>query len=515
MLAVLDVNQSLTTSTYQHPLIQHLNPTFDQVAIRDAAITEVAIQLLPSDTQEQENLLLRFSLSQNKEQGQNSVSSYPLYYQRKEIGCLHLTQSVTSIGHNANEQLCQLMSRQLALLIKRYQSSNLSHHYLGKDLSLTGYSEPLLALDDFIEKAASTSCPVTIEGALGSEKLSVASAIHYNSKIKHKTFVEINCSTLCTEKFQLKLIRCFNLAQAGCVFLHGIDTLSLPQQNLLAQLLSTSTVPNVSGHNVGNVTNVRLLISTTMPLLELVEKKLFDRELYEHFNFLHVQIPSLSSRKEDIPFILEKLLKKYRLFTQQSFDEEVMQTLCNHHWSDNYAELERVVARLLTLAAANPVNLIDVKNHVPKILVSAGLLTPKNDTNTLTTGNFDLTSCLMNKDYQQLTRLHLGLQKALLYLAENYTESISLTTLAKNAFVSPSHLSYLFKFYLKKSFKQILSELKIERAKQIFATSPHIRITDVSLDVGFGDLSHFEKIFKRYTQMTPRQYKSRHKHSHG
>jgi AraC-like DNA-binding protein len=152
------------------------------------------------------------------------------------------------------------------------------------------------------------------------------------------------------------------------------------------------------------------------------------------------------------------------------------------------------------------VSLIDIENHAPEILIEETL----RSSNT-TSNNFDLKTHLINKDYQKFNHLHLGLQKALHYLAENYTESLSLTSLAQGAFISPSHLSHLFKHYLKKTFKQILSELRIERAKQIFIATPLIRVTDVSLDVGFGDLSHFEKIFKRYTDMTPREFKNRHK----
>jgi len=506
MPAVLNVHPALTPYTNQNSLIQYLNPTFDQSVIQDAAISDLAIQLYQVDTKEQFDPSLCLNVNQNKIKGNNHLSSYPIVYQRKKIGSLHLIGSALDTEHKIQEQKhFQGLTKKLALLIKRYQATNLSHKYLGKDLSLTGYSEPILALDSFIEKAASTYCPVIIEGAFGSEKLCVASAIHYNSQIKHKPFIEINCSTPSTEEFQQNLILCFKQAQGGCVFLHDIDELSLSQQNLLTELLSASTSPGVSGHKLESVTNVRLLVSTTSSLAGLTEKKLFARGLYQYFNFLHVQIPALSKRKEDIPYILEKLIKKYCLFPEQEFSEEVNQAFCNYQWPDNYSELERVVTRLLTLSTSNPINLADLKLHTPEIL--AKHLKKKGNAE-FSCEVLDLTNSLINKDYQKFTRLHVGLQKALHYLAENYTESMSLTTLAQNAFISPSHLSYLFKFYLQKPFKQVLSELKIERAKQIFATNPHIRITDVSLDVGFGDLSHFEKMFKRYTKMTPREYKN-------
>jgi YesN/AraC family two-component response regulator len=105
--------------------------------------------------------------------------------------------------------------------------------------------------------------------------------------------------------------------------------------------------------------------------------------------------------------------------------------------------------------------------------------------------------------------MHSGLYKALKYIANNYEREVTLSELAANVYVSASHLSYLFKHHLRKSFKQILSELRIERAKQRISESPYARITDIFQEVGFGDLSHFEKIFKRYTGVTPREYKKK------
>lgn len=496
---------ALTPYNPQHSLIQHLNPTIEQVSIHKKAISEVTIQLDHSDTPEKSNPLLYFNSNEKSTDVGKINTSYPIFYQRKKIGSLHLKHSPFELKNKEKEHF-KVITQKLALLIKRHQATHLSHHYLGKELYLTGYSEQLLYLDSFIEKAASISCPIIIEGAAGSEKLCVASAIHYNSRIKHKPFIEINCSTPNIEEFKNNLLQCFEQAQGGCIYLHGIDTLSLSQQNLLTELLSASTTPGLAGHQVKSVHNVRLLVSTTTPLSKLVDNKLFAKELYEYFNFLHVNIPALSKRKEDIPHILEKLIKKYCLFPEQGFNEEVNTALCNYHWPENYAELERVVTRLLTLSVSNPVSLIDIENHAPEILIEETL----RSSNT-TSNNFDLKTHLINKDYQKFNHLHLGLQKALHYLAENYTESLSLTSLAQGAFISPSHLSHLFKHYLKKTFKQILSELRIERAKQIFIATPLIRVTDVSLDVGFGDLSHFEKIFKRYTDMTPREFKNRHK----
>jgi len=114
---------------------------------------------------------------------------------------------------------------------------------------------------------------------------------------------------------------------------------------------------------------------------------------------------------------------------------------------------------------------------------------------------------LLNKQFDRFETFHPALKKALVYLAENYRQPVSLQELSQNAFVSPSHLSYLFKMHTKRSLKQILAELRITSAVEIIRQNPNTRITDVSLEVGFGDLSLFEKLFKRYTGFSPRQFK--------
>ena len=159
------------------------------------------------------------------------------------------------------------------------------------------------------------------------------------------------------------------------------------------------------------------------------------------------------------------------------------------------------------MANHNPITLDELENHAPEI-INNPLLPAVNDIGQQQSLKEKLIPSLMLKSYELFNSLHGGLQKALKFLAENYSREITLTELAQNAFVSPSHLSFLLKNFAGRSFKQILAELRIEKAKQMFDATPNARITDVSLDVGFGDLSHFEKIFKRHTGVTPRQYKN-------
>ncbi|WP_163547000.1 helix-turn-helix transcriptional regulator, partial [Klebsiella pneumoniae] len=89
-----------------------------------------------------------------------------------------------------------------------------------------------------------------------------------------------------------------------------------------------------------------------------------------------------------------------------------------------------------------------------------------------------------------------------LYLGEHFAESISLDQLARQAHVSPSHLSFLFRSTLDIQFKTLLGRIRIHKAKEILAAQTRRQITDVAMSVGFTDLSHFEKSFRRVVGQT-------------
>lgn len=442
--------------------------------------------------------------------GNNSdYISYPILYQKRKIGDLRLEDPAEVRNHSA---LLPGLTKKIALLLKRFQATELKEHYIGKELCLAGYSENLLILEDFIEKAASACCPVIITGPTGSETLSVASAIHSNSAISEQPFVEINCVTTGEKIFHRQILRGFKRAQGGCVFINHIDELSLEQQNILTELLSSRVKLRSSFYQRANAENVRLIVSASKSLNSLVERKLFSRRLLAELNFLSVQVPPLTKRREDIPSIIDKLLCKYRVSAEQFLTPDAIVVLQNHSWPGNYEELERVLARVVSLSNEVEIDVPQIREFAPDILdcsaISSSII-PSDSLNDNDSKNTpQLIDILLNQRFELLDGYHPGLQKALKYLSHNYCQEISLSLLSNNAFISPSHLSFLFKSALAISFKPLLAGMRIEKAKQILKGKPNSRITDVSLEVGFGDLSHFEKIFKRLTGMTPRDYKN-------
>lgn len=92
------------------------------------------------------------------------------------------------------------------------------------------------------------------------------------------------------------------------------------------------------------------------------------------------------------------------------------------------------------------------------------------------------------------------------YICEHFTEHLNLSDVADQVFVSQWHLSKLINGHLKKSFLDIVNDLRVEKAKELLK-DPAMRIGDVSLKVGYVDVAHFSRTFKRLTGQTPMEYR--------
>lgn len=98
-------------------------------------------------------------------------------------------------------------------------------------------------------------------------------------------------------------------------------------------------------------------------------------------------------------------------------------------------------------------------------------------------------------------------KNALDYLEENYAQKITLTELAEAMYVSQWHLSKLLNKHTQKSFSQLLNEIRVDKAKKLLE-DVSLRVGDVSEMVGFSDIAHFSRVFKKYTNMSANEYRN-------
>lgn len=99
-------------------------------------------------------------------------------------------------------------------------------------------------------------------------------------------------------------------------------------------------------------------------------------------------------------------------------------------------------------------------------------------------------------------------RNALAYINENYNRKITLKEVADNTYVSQWHLSKLLNRHTGQSFSEILNTARIEKAKELLA-DPALRIGDVAEEVGFLDLAHFSRVFKKVTGISANEFRNR------
>ena len=111
--------------------------------------------------------------------------------------------------------------------------------------------------------------------------------------------------------------------------------------------------------------HARILAATHRDLREMVSNGKFREDLYYRLNVIHIHVPSLRERPEDIPSLVRALLKRQteRLgFPPPPLSPELMQTLCAHHWRGNIREISNVLERALLLAEGGRIEF----EHLPR-----------------------------------------------------------------------------------------------------------------------------------------------------
>lgn len=99
-------------------------------------------------------------------------------------------------------------------------------------------------------------------------------------------------------------------------------------------------------------------------------------------------------------------------------------------------------------------------------------------------------------------------KNALAYIEENYTKKLTLSEVAEKTYVSQWHLSKLLNRYMEQSFSDILNHIRIEHAKELLL-DPSLRIGDISERVGFLDLAHFSRVFKKQEGISANEYRNK------
>src|SRR5207245_1607481 len=225
---------------------------------------------------------------------------------------------------------------------------------------LIGQHPEMQKLYRLISQVARTTTAVVISGESGTGKELIARAIHRQGPRRDKPFVAVNPAALSdslveselfghekgafTGAFQRKLGR-FELAQGGTLFLDEIATLRPELQAKLLRVLQEREIERVGSGRAIKI-DVRIIAATNVDLTEAVARGGFRDDLYYRLNVVHLAVPPLRARREDIPLLVRHFIRRFNHEFGKRIDgptPEALAALCAYGWPGNVRELQNVV----------------------------------------------------------------------------------------------------------------------------------------------------------------------------
>ena len=246
---------------------------------------------------------------------------------------------------------------------------------------IMGRSATFLKVMQMVSRIAPTKTTVLLTGESGVGKELVAEAIHHQSPRRDQPLVKLNCGALpeglieselfghekgaFTGAIQQRKGR-FELADSGTIFLDEISEIPPTTQVKLLRVLQEGEFERVGGTQTLK-TDVRVVAATNEDLETAVAEGSFRKDLYYRLNVIHLAIPPLRDRQEDIPLLALHFLDKFCMENDRApmgITPEAMAALRSHYWPGNVRELQNVVERAVALCQGNMVELEDLPDEV-------------------------------------------------------------------------------------------------------------------------------------------------------
>jgi len=251
-----------------------------------------------------------------------------------------------------------------------------------------GRSQAMREILMLVEKVAPTPTTVLVTGESGVGKEVAARGIHLNSPCKDNVFLPVNCSAIPETLLESQLFGyvkgaftganssqegLFQRARGGTIFLDEIGEMPLSLQPKLLRAIEEKKVLPVGSTNPVAV-DVRIVASTNRDLKEEVEAGRFRGDLYYRLNVFGIHIPPLRERREDIPLLVEHLIRRHNQEMKKSYkgvDNATMRLFLSLPWKGNIRELDNVLERAMILGNGEWITLADL--HGQEVKTEASL----------------------------------------------------------------------------------------------------------------------------------------------
>ncbi len=259
--------------------------------------------------------------------------------------------------------------------------------------NIVAKSDKMQRVLEAVSRIAKTDSTVYIHGESGTGKELIAKAIHLASPRKDKPFVAINCAAIPETLLESELFGhekgaftgavrstkgLFTQANEGTLFLDEIGDMPLSIQVKLLRALEERQFYPVGGEKPVQV-DVRVVVATKKDLVEEVKKGQFREDLFYRIHVIPIVLPPLKDRIEDIPYLVDHLLKKISQQMKRDvkgLTPKAMEKLMQHDWPGNVRELENTLEYAVTMTQRDVVT----DDLVLQTKVSTGAVATTGDT---------------------------------------------------------------------------------------------------------------------------------------
>ena len=249
--------------------------------------------------------------------------------------------------------------------------------------NLVGESPSMLKLFEAIVDVAKSDATVLVTGETGTGKELVARAIHTQSPRCYAPFIALNCGAFTDQLLESELFGHekgaftdakntkkgrLEMANAGTLFLDEVGDISMKMQIDLLRVLETRDFSRVGG-TVTLHSDFRVIAATNQDLAEAIRAKTFRQDLFYRLNVVHLQVPPLRERPDDIPLLAQHFLWRYAVEMNKKIDSiqlEAMEVMRRYPWPGNVRELENAIERAVVVGKSRQIQLSDLPFAIAK-----------------------------------------------------------------------------------------------------------------------------------------------------
>jgi len=295
------------------------------------------------------------------------ANASPIIIDGKLEGAVTVFSDVSSVEKMA--KIIQQGREEIASLKDAIHQMNPAKYSLS---DLIGNSPNFVRCLDLAKRAGETQSTVLITGESGTGKELFAHGIHRYGDRSQGPFIKVNCPAIPQTLMESELfghekgaftgadkqkIGKFELANGGTIFLDEIGDMDLTLQAKLLRVIQEREFERIGGNRPIRV-NVRIIAATNQDLPKLIQEGLFRKDLFYRLNVIHIHIPPLRERPDDIPLLVEHMINKFyhihrkagtHPYVPPRIESAALNELCSYSWPGNVRELENLIEKLMIL----------------------------------------------------------------------------------------------------------------------------------------------------------------------